>query len=389
MLKRRKKTRTTSQTVRRNQIQRVYVPMNTKTTKRRKKKGVVMKTSQIGANIASTLQPVFWRKNWKFFLFLLLMSALLALYIFVYYSGFFIIDELIVNRKDLTLDKQAIVDTIYDDIYGVNIFSLDTDKIKAKLAEDFPALGYSQIYKVYPRTVEIEVDNFDDLIVMKDPQGDTYTLNEVGMITSEGSVDYNLPVIEYFDDVYLKEWQAEHAEAVENTVETEGEIPAEDLAGVLAEREAQNTPAENTPAEGESSLSDTTYAELDNQEGVERHELGEDETIEEVDDGKMYHIGDFVMTNAQMEQVLKIEDQFERNMELVADSVQYYPIEREVHIIVTSAYGFEVWIDMQLDLGEQFAKLKAMQNYLNFATDPIDYIDLRIPGEKVFYKMLN
>ncbi len=73
------------------------------------------------------------------------------------------------------------------------------------------------------------------------------------------------------------------------------------------------------------------------------------------------------------------------NMKII--SIEYKPIEREIHLLTEK--NFTVWIDSERDLTKQLLKLKKSLSSLNIYTESLEYIDLRIAGiesEKIIYK---
>ncbi len=355
----------------RNNITRAYIPQ--KRIKPIKRKTRSLSGGEIAREITQSLQPKSWRRHMRTFWFLVLVSLFVAGYIFMFKSTYFLVDKIEIVRHDLSLDRNEILEKLTN-VYGQNIWLIDAQNIQRELALDFPALAYASIHKKYPRTLEIEVDSFPDALIMIDPLEQNYIVNEVGMISKIGVDEFNLPIVRFTDNVLMKEYYAEQKrlaeeEALANFVYPDGETPEEEI------RETED---------GES-LSD---AEVKEDASVVRSELPEEVVVAEVAHEFLYDLGDNVMSGDELQTLLDARDQFERETGLVVDSIEYYPVEQEFHFVVVANYPYLVKFDFHSDIAEQFEKLKKVGQKLDLKSDPLEYIDLRVIGNKVFYKTL-
>lgn len=338
-------------------------------------KKVTMSASKLAKELVENVRPRFWRKHAKLFWFLLLGSVAMAVYIFIFYSRFFLVNEIEVIRHDLTIDRNAVESEIAY-IYGENIFTIDTERLQVKLADKFPALAYASVRKVYPRRIEIEVDSFGDALIARDTMGVNYMVNEVGMITEVGVSEFNLPIIKFVDNERIRNWEeAQMATEDEEISWPDGETVVEENVST----EEVSVTAEEAPSD---TASETNEAELS----------GEIVAEGEVDKGgeakTMYEIGEMIISQGQLGVLLEVRDQFEREFGLKVDSLEYYPVEREMHLIVAAAYPYAVKVDFISPIEEQFEKLRVMAQEFDLRSAPLEYVDLRVVGNKIFYMPL-
>lgn len=352
----------------RNNISRAYIPQRTRKTEHKKMRPI--STGEIAREITRSLQPSSWRRHLRTFWFLIMISLAVAGYIFVFKSNYFLVDKIEIVRHDMSIDRNEVLGHLTS-IYGQNIFLVDAKNIQDKLALDFPALAYATIHKSYPRTLEIEVDSFPNALIMIDPLGQSYFINEVGLISKVGVDEFSLPIVRFTDNLKMQEYdekqaQLAEAEATENFVYPDGETPTE------TSTESENV--ENAETE----------------EGVVRTEISAEEIVAEEtkEPEHLYELGEVVMTKAELQILLDAKDQFERETGLMVDSIEYYPVEQEFHFVVVANYPYLVKFDFHSDIADQFEKLKKVGEKLDLKSDPLEYIDLRVIGNKVFYKTL-
>lgn len=287
------------------------------------------------------------------FWFLLLTSLAVAIYIFIFYSKFFQIEKISVIRHNLGLNRGLIEEQL-SDLYGENIFLINPTKIQNDLAKEFPALAYANINRVYPRTLEIEVNSFKDAVIVRDDFGETYSVNEIGMVSATSVQNFDLPLMV----VHNHEKVEEYNEALE-AAETE---------------------------EGEDIISE------DAEEGVVRREftiLDPNEEQPEEAPNTLYEVGEFIFSQEELDKLTDVKKIFEEEMDLVVDTMEYYVVEREYHFIIAATYPYAIKFDLQKPIEEQIAKLKQAENLIDLRNDPLEYIDLRISGNKIFYMPLD
>lgn len=385
-ISRRKKTVT-----HRNNVSRAYIPQR-KQPARKKMRNV--SAGEITREITRSLQPSSWRKHLRAFWFLILVSVFVAGYIFMFKSTYFLVDKIEIVRHDMSLDRNEILGHLTE-IYGQNIFMIDAKDIQEKLALDFPALAYATIHKKYPRTLEIEVDSFPSALIIVDPLGQNYLVNEVGLISKIGVDEFDLPIVRFTDNVKMKEYYAKQErfaqeEAEKNFVYPDGETPQDETGNnpegnTETDTETAQTPDEEKPEEGVIRHDDLTSEEED---AVLSGEEVLGDATEEAEPEYLYHLGESIMSKEELQTLLDARDQFERETELMVDSIEYYPVEQEFHFIVVANYPYLVKFDFHSDIAQQFEKLKMVGEKLDLKSDPLEYIDLRIIGNKVFYKTL-
>ena len=394
----------------RNNVSRAYIPQ------RNRKIGTdrlrPASTGQIARELTRSLQPRSWRKHWRTFWIMAGISLLVAGYIFVFKSNYFLVEKIEIVRHDMSIDRNEVLGHLTD-VYGQNIFMMDTKKIQDTLAVDFPVLAYAKIYKKYPRTLEIELDSFPEALVLIDPLGQNYIVNEVGLISKIGVEEFNLPIVRFTDSEKMKAYNAEQeriaqAEAEANFTYPDGETPTENAnvetgnSGTPTKTTETNTaemqqvgagvkPETVAPENTEIPKDAETQTPPPSEDGVTRTEITDEtatatETIPEP--AYLYSLGEAVMKKSELQTLLDARDQFERETELMVDSIEYYPVEQEFHFVVVANYPYLVKFDFHSDIAEQFEKLKKVGEKLNLKSDPLEYIDLRVLGNKVFYKTL-
>ncbi len=89
-----------------------------------------------------------------------------------------------------------------------------------------------------------------------------------------------------------------------------------------------------------------------------------------------------IMDRQELAVILQTRSDFEREFSLKVPLVEFYPLERELHLHTEK--GFTVWIDLADNVPEQMQKLKAAQQDFNIYTIELSYIDLRIK-HKIIY----
>ena len=88
-------------------------------------------------------------------------------------------------------------------------------------------------------------------------------------------------------------------------------------------------------------------------------------------------------------QILETAQNYEDRFGMKIIETQYLKIPREIHLITEKE--FEIWLDAQKSIDEQFKKLKKALVKLDIWETPLEYIDLRIfssNGGKIIYNPL-
>jgi cell division septal protein FtsQ len=99
------------------------------------------------------------------------------------------------------------------------------------------------------------------------------------------------------------------------------------------------------------------------------------------------NVGATVITQESLAFMLEAIQSYEDRFGMAIEYVEYYDIERETHLLTER--NFWVWLDMTMDLDEQFDKLKKGLPRLDIYEMNLMYIDLRISGmngEKIIFK---
>jgi len=102
---------------------------------------------------------------------------------------------------------------------------------------------------------------------------------------------------------------------------------------------------------------------------------------------KAFKLHQYAVSRGILEYVLDAVYSYEEIFGMKIIDVQYLKRENEVHL--KTEKNFIVWLDTNLTLQEQFAKLKDALPKLNIYNENLEYIDLRISsvnGERVIFK---
>ncbi len=97
--------------------------------------------------------------------------------------------------------------------------------------------------------------------------------------------------------------------------------------------------------------------------------------------------GTTVITQDRLAFILEAIQSFEDRFGMAVQYAEYHSIERETHLYTERE--FFVWLDMTMDLDEQFDKLKKGLPRLDIYEMDLIYVDLRISGingEKIIFK---
>lgn len=89
----------------------------------------------------------------------------------------------------------------------------------------------------------------------------------------------------------------------------------------------------------------------------------------------------------KLDYIIKATKSFTEKFNLKVFDVQYYPIEREIHL--RTEKHFVVWLDTEQSIEKQLNKLKRGLQEIDIYHTPLQYIDLRISGgerDQIIYK---
>jgi len=102
---------------------------------------------------------------------------------------------------------------------------------------------------------------------------------------------------------------------------------------------------------------------------------------------KVLELNAYAITREKLEYILTAVYDYEELFRMKVLNAEYKPREKEVHI--KTERNFIVWLDTNLTVQEQYAKLKKVMGELNIYTESLEYIDLRISsanGDRVIFK---
>lgn len=118
---------------------------------------------------------------------------------FLLLTDTFSIQKIEVNGATDTAIEQEIVNKYLQSYLGANLIFFNSLGHEEKLLEDFKYLKRLDIYRVIPNKIVVKLETFALVanIIVEKPDGtiETFVINELGYIASEGITDENLPNI--------------------------------------------------------------------------------------------------------------------------------------------------------------------------------------------------
>lgn len=102
---------------------------------------------------------------------------------------------------------------------------------------------------------------------------------------------------------------------------------------------------------------------------------------------KALELNEYALPRETLEYILDAVYDYEELFGMKIIDAEYWKREKEIHL--KTEREFTIWLDTNLTLQEQFAKLKEAMPKLNIYTENLEYIDLRISsvnGERVIFK---
>lgn len=94
-----------------------------------------------------------------------------------------------------------------------------------------------------------------------------------------------------------------------------------------------------------------------------------------------------IMSSEELRTVLNTKSLFEKTFALQVPVIQYYPLEREIHLLTEK--HFTVWFDLTGNVDNQIEKLKAALSDFNINAINLAYIDLRIKNKIIYCTQLS
>ncbi len=96
----------------------------------------------------------------------------------------------------------------------------------------------------------------------------------------------------------------------------------------------------------------------------------------------------FTMTKEELQYIINAKSYFEEKFSIIVRYIDYYQIEREIHLMTEKE--FSVWLDIDQPYLTQIHALKVAASKLDIFTTPLEYIDLRVSnGQKIIYRRKN
>jgi len=102
---------------------------------------------------------------------------------------------------------------------------------------------------------------------------------------------------------------------------------------------------------------------------------------------KALELNEYALPKETLEYILDAVYDYEELFGMKIIDAEYWKREKEIHL--KTERDFTIWLDTNLNLQEQFSKLKDAMPKLNIYTENLEYIDLRISsvnGERVIFK---
>ncbi len=137
-------------------------------------------------------------------LFLLLSFAIAGVvYYFFYHSDFFKIDSIRIEGAKSFVNQTDLEEVVMGNTFGHSIFMLDSQELKKILQETFQGSKEIRVFKIYPKTVGVEVfERVPLALVHNSNSSEVYMVDMDGYVL--GIVDEertNLPRIKYEGDI--------------------------------------------------------------------------------------------------------------------------------------------------------------------------------------------
>lgn len=132
----------------------------------------------------------------------------------VFFTGYFNIKSIVLERDNVNLDTLAIEQTLvkYKD---TNIFSLNKQQIIQEIHDNFPQIENVSVYKLLPQTLKISVSMYSVVARIREHEGTIYNLNEKGLPLPEIKIYNDLPLIEIINQHYFNQISKSELQYVE------------------------------------------------------------------------------------------------------------------------------------------------------------------------------
>lgn len=156
----------------------------------------------------------FWRRFFLKLSYLLLIVLFFGLIFVFFFTSFFVIENISLERENLRVDTGKVIDSLKDYRYR-NILLVSTAKIESKIQADFPEYKTVEVRRILPNTLTIQVKNFDIIAQVKvfikpqlkisevdvktleiKPYEQILVLNSEGIVEQSNEAYASLPILE-------------------------------------------------------------------------------------------------------------------------------------------------------------------------------------------------
>ncbi len=116
---------------------------------------------------------------------------------FIFFSHFFDVDHIIVERTELITNTTPI-QQLLDSYQGKNILLISSGEVEFNIVKSFPEIKTITVSKLLPRTLKVKVVEYEIIARIRgvDQTKEMY-LNEIGMVRDIPTKNEKLPLIEY------------------------------------------------------------------------------------------------------------------------------------------------------------------------------------------------
>jgi len=292
------------------------------------------------------------RGKFLFLSFLLIVAAFLLIYI-LYFSGYFFIRSIDININGEYLSKSR-VSTVLETYRGKNIWRVHGFAMEEILKENVPEVSKLNLEKQYPDKLIVNIEAHEPAIVLRQEYHEPWYLlglNGVVLSSFTPSSDIYASLMHMFTPVKTKE-----LEMIAVTDLEEFDVESYDV--------------------------DVTEKTEGIALGVAMDEHTVSSEEHEVKEVPMeLAVGDQIMDGEDLLESLLLLDEFEDKVSLLLREVWFFPVEREIHLVVMD--GWKIKFSFSRGLLDQLQDMIDTLTLINFASKEFYYIDLRVPG-KVF-----
>ncbi len=172
-------------------------------------KPVLLNNRKIGRNLAS---PFLFRKKknrsvskaGKYLVLGSILSGIIVLIYFFYFSGYFVITEIIItNEAPENAAMSAKIKQKLQSELNKSTISVETDELQAKILNNYPELETISVNKDYPGTIKVEFAEYPiiaNVINESTNLKKSYIINSIGFAVKEDLQDPSLPFIKVKSD---------------------------------------------------------------------------------------------------------------------------------------------------------------------------------------------